>query len=72
VEGSSTGTIHNLLHARISWLKSSGQPKWKAMHNGQKCELVMNNFPEEPLYTLKCGNETLDLDDSPAGWIIPR
>ena len=42
------------------------------MHEGQKCELVMNDFPEEPLYTLSCDGETLDLDDAPPEWIIPH
>jgi hypothetical protein len=42
------------------------------MHNGCKCELVMNNFPEEPLYSVRCNGESLDIDDSPAGWVIPR
>ena len=70
--GEAADRIQELVRARIFWLKETGQPKWKALHKGEKCELVLNNFPEEPLYTLRCGGEKWDLDDSPTDWVIPR
>ncbi|WP_313531983.1 hypothetical protein [Sphingobacterium multivorum] len=30
--------------------------------------LRMNNFPEEPLYTLINGLDITDLEDKPTGW----
>jgi hypothetical protein len=42
------------------------------MVGGEKCQLLMNDFPDEPLYTLKWRGTSLDLDDSPPSWKIPR
>jgi hypothetical protein len=65
-------TIDALLRTRIDWIKETGQPRWRAMHRGEKCELTMNDFPDEPLYTLKWRSERIDFDESPSGWSIPR
>ena len=34
------------------------------------CYLRMNNFPEEPLWTLFYKGESFDFDDAPASWKI--
>lgn len=34
--------------------------------------LRMNNFPEEPLYTLINGLDITDLEDKPTGWNLER
>jgi hypothetical protein len=65
-------SINALLGARIAWIKEVGSPRWHATHAGEKCELTMNNFPQEALYTLKWRGESVDLDDSPSNWSIPR
>ena len=67
-----TQSIDELLNAHITWIKEVGSPRWQATHRGEKCELTMNNFPEEPLYTLKWRGESIDFDNSPLGWSIPR
>jgi len=65
-------SIGDLINGHIAWIKEAGVPRWRAMHRGEKCELTMNNFPEEALYTLKWRGESIDFDDSPSSWSIPR
>lgn len=65
-------TIEDLLNAKLAWIKEAGCPRWKALHDGEKCELIMNDFPSEPLYTIRWRSMSLDLDDSPLSWSIPR
>jgi hypothetical protein len=31
----------------------------------------MNDFPDEPLYTVEVSGERFDFDDAPASWTIP-
>ena len=69
---SSIQSIEDLLDAKIAWIKEVGLPRWRAFCAGEKCELTMNNFPEEALYTLKWRESSLDIDDSPTSWSIPR
>jgi hypothetical protein len=66
------GNIKALLAVHIVWIKAPGKPEWAAVLGDQECRLRMNDFPEEPLYTLMWNDQTLDMDDVPACWIIPR
>ncbi len=63
--------IRKLLSEKISWIEKSGKAKWWASCLGKKCELTMNNFPEEPLYTVRCDGESMDIDDLPPNWSVP-
>jgi len=36
-----------------------------------ECRLRMNDFPDEPMYTLMFKGESIDFDDKPANWEIP-
>jgi hypothetical protein len=67
-----TQSIGGLLNAHIAWIKEAGFPRWRAKYRGEKCELRMNNFPEEQLYTLKWRGESIDFDDLPPSWSVPR
>jgi len=64
--------VADLLQIQIDWIKRSGEPEWYAFLSGEMCELILNDFPNEPLYTLKWRDESVDLDDAPACWVIPR
>jgi hypothetical protein len=64
--------IEDLLKKKIEWEKEGGLPKWRGISEGEECQLLMNDFPDEPLYTLKWREGSLDLDDAPASWLIPR
>jgi len=64
--------INQLINIRITWNKKKENPLWIVTIDGEECTLTMNNFPEEPLYTLKWRNHQLNFDDAPSCWIIPR
>ena len=64
--------IEDLLTTPITWLKTPDKPQWSAMICEEVCELTMNDFPDEPLYTVSWRGRMLDIDDTPASWIIPR
>jgi hypothetical protein len=64
--------IEDLLSIPVVWLKHSDKPQWSAMVFDEVCELTMNNFPEEPLYTVRWRNLKLDIDDAPSIWVISR
>jgi hypothetical protein len=55
----------------IEWLKRAGEPEWYAFVGTDTCELVLGDFPAEPLYTVKWRGEVLTLDDAPRAWSIP-
>jgi hypothetical protein len=58
-----------LLLRPLRWRKVR-DGRWRAVADGQECVLQMNDFPEEPLYTLTVGELSLDLDDPPLHWTI--
>lgn len=43
---------------------------WFAELDGNAVFLRMNNFPDEPLYTIISKNVIKDYDDLPQNWII--
>jgi len=43
---------------------------WFADIDGKAVFLRMNNFPDEPLYTLISKNVIKDYDDLPQNWIV--
>jgi hypothetical protein len=58
-----------LLLRQIQWRKvSDGQ--WRATVEALECRLTMNDFPDQPLYTLTVAGSSLDLDAPPTGWTI--
>ena len=64
--------ISLLFNKQITWkFVKPGGIEFYAIVDGQKCELRMNNFPEEPLYTLEYMNQTIDFDDRPKTWKLP-
>jgi hypothetical protein len=69
---SRTTKINDLLGVVIVWAKHPATPTWLATVDGEVCTLTMNDFPDEPLYTLKWRNGSIDLDGAPASWSIPR
>jgi hypothetical protein len=64
--------IQDLLKSQVEWIKEHGLPKWHAMVDGEECQLLLNDFPEEALYTLKWRESSLDVEESPPNWSIPR
>jgi len=64
--------LAHILEAKISWREiERGGNEFMAQVDGHTCNLRMNDFPSEPLYTLMVDEEQIDLDDSPPNWTIP-
>ena len=64
-------TLEKLLTARLVWEERVGQPEWTTMFLGEECHLVMNDFPDEPLYTLTWRGQSMNFDDTPTAWTLP-
>jgi hypothetical protein len=62
-------SVQDLLRMSLDW-KKAAPGRWEAVAKGTRCTLVMNNFPEEPLYTVAMHGESMDLDDPPPSWRI--
>lgn len=59
-----------LLSTPLEW-KETGEPEfpWEAHWNGNRLSLRLNDFPEQPLYTLmESGHQLGDFDDWPPAW----
>jgi hypothetical protein len=64
--------IGEVLKAQVVWQEvTPGGVEFVAEVRGHPCKLRMNDFPDEPLYTLSVGGNKIDLDDAPAGWAFP-
>jgi hypothetical protein len=66
-------SLEKLFKKKIVWHeKEVGGIDFFAVVEGERCELRMNDFPDEPLYTLKYRGSTTDFDDAPDNWVIPK
>jgi hypothetical protein len=61
--------IEKLMTARLAWELSGSE--WTSTFLGYDCRLQMNDFPDEPLFTLSWRGDTIDFDDKPTCWILP-
>ena len=66
---SDVASVRDLLKVRIVW-KRVVPGRWGATVEGVACSLRMNDFPDEPLYTVSALGEEIDLDDAPQSWRI--
>ena len=58
-----------LLAMRIIWHKVR-VGEWETIVDGEKYGLAMNDFPEEPLYTVHHEGGSFDVEEKPAQWDI--
>lgn len=65
--------LNELINTDIRWNASCYSTyHFESKFKGESCYLRMNDFPDEPLYTLFYKGESVDIDDSPSGWTIPE
>lgn len=64
-----TPSPKELLLQSIRWRKVR-DGHWVAQVGEVECMLRMNDFPEEPLYTVTVGGASMDVEDAPRGWTI--
>jgi hypothetical protein len=64
--------IRDLFNREIQWSEeTSGGTQFYAYIDGDLCQLKMNDYPDEPLYTLRWHDFSVDLDDRPTKWEFP-
>ena len=60
---------NQLLSKKIFWKKHETDKRYFYHYEGDKVILLrINNFPEEPLYTIINGLDILDMEDRPKEW----
>ena len=64
--------ISDILREEIEWfpLVTSKRIYVCEEHSTKDCFLIMNDFPDEPLWTLFYCGEFLDIEDEPNQWKI--
>ena len=63
--------IKELLYSNVIWKKHPLNAKFFYLkQNDQIVLLRINNFPEEPLFSLIDGLDILDIEEKPEGWQI--
>jgi hypothetical protein len=62
--------IEELLTMRLEWTKVPNEPRWYAFVGGEQAALVLNDYPEEPLYTVEWRDMRMDIDETPHRWAI--
>ena len=65
--------LEKLLEMKIVWREViPGGVEFIAEVNGEKCHLKMNDFPDQPLYTLTYKGRQVSFDDAPKIWQFPE
>jgi|688.fasta_scaffold188267_3 hypothetical protein len=62
--------FHEAIQADLQWNELSG-PVFQTIFQSKTLRLRMNDFPDEVLWTLIIDGEELDIEETPAGWLIP-
>jgi len=65
-------TIKQVLKERLVWRKKNNKGILfiSETYPEEVCNLTMNDFPDEPMWTLKFYNESIDFDDKPSNWEV--
>lgn len=65
--------IENLLKKTIFWRPEINQGiEFYAYIENELCQLTMNDFPDNPLYTLRWRDFSIDIDDCPDCWAFQQ
>jgi hypothetical protein len=64
--------INRLLYESIEWFPVDGNDRnfITSKYNPEECWLRMNDFPDEPLWTLFFKGEEKDIEDTPNSWKV--
>lgn len=64
-------TISDLLKKELIWESKENSPFYTTKeYPFEACWLRINDFPDEPMWTLFFNGEEIDFDDDPDNWII--
>lgn len=66
-------SIEQILQKPVTWREEvpSGVEFFSYV-DGDLCQLTMNDYPDEPLYTLRWKESSLDIDDRPSSWSFEK
>jgi len=64
--------IDRLLYEHITWnqVKNEGGKFITSSYSTDDCWIQMNDFPEEPLWTLYYKGQAKDIEDTPMLWTV--
>jgi len=63
--------IVEIMKGRVFWTETiQGGTEFTGIFKGHICKLRMNDFPDQPLYTLAIGNDQASFDDIPRTWTL--
>jgi len=64
--------INRMLGERLTWNTIEGDDRKfvTSSYSKEDCWIQMNDFPEEPLWTLNYKGESKDIEDTPTLWEI--
>jgi len=61
--------LKDIQETKITWVASKDNPAtFEAVFNGEQVRLRINDFPDEPLYTLFIRDEAIDIEERPRVW----
>ena len=65
-------TIKQVLKEKTVWRKKHKEDTFfiSDTYPEEVCNLTMNDFPDEPMWTLKFYDESIDFDNNPKNWEI--
>jgi hypothetical protein len=64
--------INRLTRTSLTWVQDPNRERVyiTGKYKNEECYIRMNDFPEEPLWTLFFKGESLDLEDTPTVWSV--
>ena len=62
-------SVKELMRAAVAWRRVA-PGYWHTIVAEEECSLTMNDFPAEPMYTVRAFGEAVDIDDAPGTWTI--
>ena len=61
--------LNDIQQTKITWIAMRDAPTmFEAVFNGEHLRLHINDFPDEPLYTLFIRDEAIDIEEGPRVW----
>jgi hypothetical protein len=61
--------LNDIQQAKITWIATRDDPTlFEAVFNGEHVQLRMNDFPDEPIYTLFVRDKAIDIEEGPQVW----
>lgn len=56
-----------IIASEVYWHRADAC-KYFAIFEDKRYDLTLNDFPDEPLYTLSFENSCIDIENGPRGW----